>query len=66
MKTLIRMTPPDDRRTITATEAEQSLGIPASRVRKWASRRLLFAVSIGHDGQRWYRLDQVLELATRR
>jgi len=60
------MTPPDDRRTITAKEAEAELGIRASRVRKWASRRRLFAVSIGPDGSRWYRLDQVLELCTRR
>lgn len=57
------MAPPDDRRTITATEAQHHLGIPASRIRKWASRRKLSAVSIGPDGQRWYRLDQVLELA---
>lgn len=60
------MNPPPERRTITAVEAEQTLGIPASRVRKWASRQRIFAVSIGRDGQRWYRLDQVLELADRR
>lgn len=60
------MIAPDDRRTITATEAQNCLGIPATRVRKWASRRRISAVSIGRDGQRWYRLDQVLELATRR
>jgi hypothetical protein len=59
------MTPPLDRRVITATEAEQSLGIKASRVRKWASRRRLFAVSIAPDGSRWYKLSDVLELATR-
>lgn len=60
------MTPPDDRRTITAVEAQHTLGIKATRVRQWASRRLIFAVSIGPDGQRWYRLDQILQLATRR
>jgi hypothetical protein len=58
--------PPEDRRIITATEAEHALGIKAATVRKWASRRRLFAVSVGRDGQRWYRLDQVLELAARR
>jgi predicted site-specific integrase-resolvase len=57
------MTPPDDRRTITATEAQHTLGVKAATVRKWASRGRLHAVSIGPDGQRWYRLDQVLELA---
>lgn len=56
---------PEDRRTITAKEAEHTLGIPASRVRKWASRQRLFAVSIGRDQQRWYLLSDVLELAAR-
>jgi len=60
------MTPPDDRRTITATEAQQHLGIPATRIRKWASRQRLYAVSIGRDRQRWYLLADVLKLATRR
>ena len=60
------MTPPDDRRTITANEAQRQLGIPATRVRKWASRRRLFAVSIGPDRQRWYLLADVLQLAARR
>lgn len=61
-----KVTPPDDRRTITATEAQISLGIRADRVRQWASRRRLYAVSIGPDRQRWYLLRDVLELATRR
>jgi hypothetical protein len=56
---------PDDRRVITAPEAERHLGIKAATVRKWASRRRIHVVSIGRDGTRWYRLDQVLELATR-
>ena len=60
------MEPPDDRRTITAAEAERHLGIRADRIRKWASRRRLYAVSIGHDRQRWYRLDHVLELNEKR
>ena len=60
------MTPPPERRTVTATEAEQCIGVKAATVRKWASRRRLFAVSIDRDGQRWYRLDQVLELVARR
>jgi DNA-binding transcriptional MerR regulator len=59
------MTPPDDRRTITATEAARTLGIPSGTVRSWASRQLIFAVAIGRDGQKWYRLDQVLALAGR-
>lgn len=54
--------PPDDRRTITAAEAQRSLGIPAGTIRSWASRQRIFAVSIGPDGQRWYRLDQVVAL----
>lgn len=54
-----------DRRTITATEAQQYLGINAARIRKWASRQRIFAVSIGPDGARWYRLEDVLELAAR-
>lgn len=57
------MTPPDDRRTITANEAQQNLGIPASTIRSWARRNEIAAVSIGHDGQRWYLLAQVLKLA---
>lgn len=61
-----RAIPPEDRRVITAAEAEQALGIKAATVRKWASRHRIFAVSIGDDGQRWYRLDQVLQLAERR
>lgn len=56
---------PDDRRTITAAEAQRTLGIPAATVRSWARRRQIFAVSIGRDGQKWYRLDQVLTLAGR-
>lgn len=60
------MTPPDDRRVITATEAHRELGIPAGTVRSWASRRLIFAVSIGRDGQRWYRLADILALRHRR
>lgn len=60
------MNPPDDRRVITATETERYLGIPASRVRKWASRRRIFAVSIGPGQRRWYLLRDVLELANRR
>jgi hypothetical protein len=57
---------PDDRRTITAPEAQRSLGIKASRVRQWAHRNRLLAVSIGRDGQHWYLLSDVLELASRR
>lgn len=53
----------DDRRTITAKEAAAELGIPTGTIRGWASTRRLFAVSIGPDGQRWYLLSEVLELA---
>jgi len=56
------MSPPDERRTITASEA-QALGIPAGTIRSWASRGELYAVSIGPDRQRWYRLADVLKLA---
>lgn len=56
------MTPPTDRRVITATEAHRELGIPAATVRSWAHRKLIDAVSIGRDGQRWYRLADVLAL----
>jgi hypothetical protein len=54
---------PDDRRTITASEAQRTLGIKAARIRQWAHRSRLFAVSIGPDGQRWYLVADVLELA---
>jgi hypothetical protein len=57
---------PDDRRTITASEAQRTLGIKASRIRQWAHRNRLFAVSIGPDRQRWYLVADVLELASRR
>ena len=56
----------DSRRVITATEAQASLGIPASTVRSWAWRGKLHAVSIGEDGQSWYRLEDVLALASLR
>lgn len=59
----VRTTPTDDRRVITAKEAERELGIKADRVRQWAHRRRLFAVSIGPDQQRWYKLTDVLKLA---
>lgn len=57
---------PDDRRTITAAEARENLGIPASTVRGWAKRGEILAVSIGDHGSRWYLLREVLELAARR
>jgi len=57
-----RSRPPDDRRHITAREAEEQLGIPSGTVRAWASQRKLFAVSIARDGSRWYLLAEVLKL----
>lgn len=54
---------PPDRRVITTREAEESLGIPASSIRAWASRERIYAVSIDANGERWYRLAEVLELA---
>lgn len=51
-----------DRRVITSREAEEQLGIPASSIRAWASQRRLFAVSIAANGERWYRLSDVVEL----
>ncbi len=53
----------DERRVITASEAEACLGVKASRVRQWACRRRLYAVAIGPKGERWYRLDEILALA---
>lgn len=58
--------PPDERRVITAAEAERMLGIQAARIRQWAHRQKLYAVSIGADGQRWYKLADVLTLAEAR
>lgn len=68
MKTLTttaaaRLAGVDHRRTITAKEAAAELGIPTGTIRGWASAGRLFAVSIGPDGQRWYLLSAVLELA---
>lgn len=53
----------NERRVITAAEAEQYLGIPAATVRKWASRGRVHSVGIAHRGQRWYRLRDILDLA---
>lgn len=50
------------RRHITAREAQDCLGIPASTIRVWAWRGKLHAVSIDRNGERWYRLADVLEL----
>ncbi|HMB78075.1 MAG TPA: helix-turn-helix domain-containing protein [Kiloniellaceae bacterium] len=52
----------DERRTITAPEAQAALGIPASTIRSWAHRGLLYAVGIGRRGVRLYRLLDVLTL----
>lgn len=54
---------PPGRRVITAREAQEELGIPASTIRAWASQQRLFAVSIARNGVRWYRLADVLALA---
>jgi hypothetical protein len=51
-----------DRRVITAREAEQTLGIPASTIRAWASQERIHAVSIDANRERWYRLADVIEL----
>jgi hypothetical protein len=54
----------DERRVITAREAQDELGVPASSIRAWASQGRLHAVSIGPDRQRWYLLSDVVELAS--
>ena len=53
----------DQRRVITAKEAQAQLGIPAGSIRGWASAGRLLARSIGPDRQRWYLIADVLELA---
>jgi len=53
----------DERRVITAKEAEAELGIPSGTIRGWAAAGRLFARSIGPDRQRWYLLSDVLALA---
>lgn len=58
--------PPLDRRVITAAEAHREFGIPASTIRSWAHRSRILAVSIGRDGQRWYRLADILALRSPR
>jgi len=55
--------PDDDRRVITALEAEEQLGIPSGSIRGWATKQQLFPVSIGRDGSSWYLLAEVLKLA---
>ncbi|HEU4540318.1 MAG TPA: hypothetical protein VFR23_04250 [Jiangellaceae bacterium] len=52
------------RRHITAREAQDCLGIPAGTIRGWAKDEAkLCPVSIDANGERWYRLADVLELA---
>jgi predicted site-specific integrase-resolvase len=53
---------PNERRSITATEAQQHLGIPTGTTRAWAAAGKLHAVSIGKDRQRWYLLSEILKL----
>lgn len=57
------MSDQDLMRTITAAEAQRTLGIPSGTIRGWASAGKLYACAIGQDGQRWYKLGEVLELA---
>jgi hypothetical protein len=54
---------PPERRTITAAEAQRTLGVPRGTITGWASVGRLHAVSIDADGTRWYRLADVLDLA---
>jgi hypothetical protein len=56
--------PPDDRRRITAREAETELGVPASTIRAWASasKQRLYAIGIDLKGRKLYRLSDVLTL----
>lgn len=53
----------NERRIITAAEAQRYLGIPAATVRSWAHRGQLHAVAIASQGRRWYRLADILDLA---
>lgn len=55
----------NERRVITASEAQTYLGIPASTVRSWARRGHIHAVSIASRARRWYLLSEVLDLAGR-
>ncbi len=50
----------DERRVITASEAERYLGIPAETVRSWARRGHIHPVGIAGRGRRWYRLADIL------
>lgn len=52
----------DERRTMTAPEAERELGVPASSIRGWASLQKLFAVGIDQRGRKLYRVSDVLAL----
>jgi DNA-binding transcriptional MerR regulator len=58
--------PPDRYRHITAAEAETTLGVPSATVRAWAARGKLHSVGKERDGSLWYRLEDVLRLATLR
>jgi hypothetical protein len=61
---------PDDRRKVTAREAQTELGVPTGTIRAWASasKQRLYAVGIDTRGRKLYRLSDVLALrdATRR
>ena len=52
----------NERRVITAPEAQRELGVPAATVRSWAHRGKLYAVGIGESRERWYKLSDVLAL----
>jgi hypothetical protein len=52
----------DERRVITAREAQQCLGIPASTIRSWVRRGKLYACSIGPRREHWFRLVDMLTL----
>lgn len=56
---------PDERRHITAREAEMCLGIRAGTVRQWARREKLFPCSTDKHKEQWYLLKDVLDLANR-
>lgn len=54
--------PDDDMRTITAAEAQRTLGIPIGSITAWRTTRQLLPAEITADGRRHYRLAHILAL----
>jgi len=54
--------PDDDMRTITAAEAQRTLGIPIGSITAWRKTRQLVEAERTSDGVRHYRLAHIVAL----